>query len=72
MSLHTPDDELRDSLVPVNDRWKVAEVLDAAREYADTTGRRTFIVRRDGPNGEFLATPKNDDELAENAGAGDD
>ena len=35
MSLHAPDDELRDTLVPVNNRWKVAEVLDAARYYAD-------------------------------------
>ena len=35
MSLHAPDDELRDKLVPVNTRWKVAEVLDAARAYAD-------------------------------------
>lgn len=43
MSLHTPDDELRDTLVPVNLRWKVAEVLDAARSYADRTGRRVSI-----------------------------
>ncbi|MEO7193983.1 MAG: 23S rRNA (adenine(2503)-C(2))-methyltransferase RlmN [Pseudonocardiaceae bacterium] len=43
VSLHTPDDELRDTLVPVNRRWKVAEVLDAARYYADTTGRRVSI-----------------------------
>src|SRR5207237_2347650 len=43
VSLHTPDDELRDTLVPVNRRWKVAEVLDAARHYADTTGRRVSI-----------------------------
>ena len=43
LSLHTPDDELRDTLVPVNNRWKVAEVLDAARYYADVTGRRVSI-----------------------------
>ncbi|MGV0992673.1 MAG: 23S rRNA (adenine(2503)-C(2))-methyltransferase RlmN [Mycobacterium sp.] len=43
VSLHTPDDELRDTLVPVNDRWKVGEVLDAARYYADVTGRRVSI-----------------------------
>jgi 23S rRNA (adenine2503-C2)-methyltransferase len=43
VSLHTPDDELRDTLVPVNNRWKVAEVLDAARRYAQTTGRRVSI-----------------------------
>jgi 23S rRNA (adenine2503-C2)-methyltransferase len=43
VSLHTPDDELRDTLVPVNTRWKVAEVLDAARGYAEKTGRRVSI-----------------------------
>lgn len=43
VSLHTPDDELRDTLVPVNNRWPVAEVLEAARYYADKTGRRVSI-----------------------------
>jgi 23S rRNA (adenine2503-C2)-methyltransferase len=43
LSLHTPDDALRDTLVPVNNRWKVSEVLDAARYYADVTGRRVSI-----------------------------
>ncbi|MCP2260784.1 23S rRNA m(2)A-2503 methyltransferase [Streptoalloteichus tenebrarius] len=43
VSLHTPDDELRDTLVPVNTRWKVREVLEAARHYADRTGRRVSI-----------------------------
>lgn len=43
VSLHTPDDELRDTLVPVNTRWPVAEVLDAAWYFADTTGRRVSI-----------------------------
>ncbi|MER7077783.1 23S rRNA m(2)A-2503 methyltransferase [Saccharopolyspora kobensis] len=43
VSLHTPDDELRDTLVPVNNRWNVAEVLEAARGYADHTGRRVSI-----------------------------
>jgi 23S rRNA (adenine2503-C2)-methyltransferase len=43
VSLHAPDDELRDELVPVNRRWKVAEVLDAAWGYAATTGRRVSI-----------------------------
>ena len=38
VSLHTPDDELRDTLVPVNNRWKVDEVLAAARRYAQATG----------------------------------
>ena len=43
VSLHTPDDELRDTLVPVNNRWKVDEVLAAARRYAQATGRRVSI-----------------------------
>ncbi len=43
VSLHTPDDELRDTLVPVNDRWKIDDVLRAARGYADATGRRVSI-----------------------------
>ncbi len=43
VSLHTPDDELRDTLVPVNNRWPVDEVLGAARYYADVTGRRVSI-----------------------------
>ncbi|MQA17479.1 MAG: hypothetical protein GEV09_26300, partial [Pseudonocardiaceae bacterium] len=43
VSLHAPDDELRDELVPVNQRWPVAEVLDAAWAYADHTGRRVSI-----------------------------
>ncbi len=43
LSLHAPDDELRDELVPVNTRWKVAEAVGAAAEYAATTGRRVSI-----------------------------
>jgi 23S rRNA (adenine2503-C2)-methyltransferase len=43
VSLHAPDDELRDTLVPVNTRWNVREVLDAAWAYADRTGRRISI-----------------------------
>jgi len=43
LSLHAPDDELRDTLVPVNNRWKVSEALDAARYYAEVTGRRVSI-----------------------------
>jgi 23S rRNA (adenine2503-C2)-methyltransferase len=43
VSLHAPDDELRDTLVPINTRWRVAEVLDAAWGYAARTGRRVSI-----------------------------
>jgi 23S rRNA (adenine2503-C2)-methyltransferase len=43
VSLHAPDDDLRDTLVPVNTRWPVAEVLDAAWGYAAATRRRVSI-----------------------------
>src|SRR5688572_6713152 len=43
LSLHAPDDRLRDELIPVNSRWKVDEALDAARDYFDKTGRRVSI-----------------------------
>ncbi|GLJ80688.1 23S rRNA (adenine(2503)-C(2))-methyltransferase RlmN [Microbacterium imperiale] len=43
LSLHAPDDQLRDELIPVNSRWKVDEALDAAKAYFDETGRRVSI-----------------------------
>ena len=43
LSLHAPDDELRDELVPINTRWKVDEAIDAAHRYYETTGRRVSI-----------------------------
>jgi carboxyl-terminal processing protease len=46
-------------------------VTIVARENPDTMTHRTFIVRRDGPGGELLPTPKTDDELSETS-SGDD
>ena len=43
VSLHAPDDALRDELIPINSRWKVGELLDAAHDYFRTTGRRVSI-----------------------------
>lgn len=43
LSLHAPDDELRDEIVPINTRWKVGEAVDAAWEYAKRTRRRVSI-----------------------------
>src|SRR3954469_23288244 len=54
VSLHAPDDELRDTphaphhdprdpLVPINPRWKAGEVIDAADGYARRTGRRYSV-----------------------------
>jgi 23S rRNA (adenine2503-C2)-methyltransferase len=43
LSLHAADDELRDELVPINTRWKVAEAVEAAWDYARITRRRVSI-----------------------------
>ena len=43
LSLHAPDDELRNELVPINTRWSVDEALDAAHRYYEVTGRRVSI-----------------------------
>src|SRR3954447_12515183 len=40
VSLHAADDRLREELVPLNRRYPIADVLDAARRYADRKGRR--------------------------------
>jgi carboxyl-terminal processing protease len=41
-----------------------------ARENPDTTSRKVFIIRKDGPSGELLSSPKTEDDLAENAAGG--
>ena len=43
LSLHAPDDGLRDEMIPVNTRWKADEAIDAAYDYYVTTGRRVSI-----------------------------
>ena len=43
LSLHAPDDELRNELVPINTRWSVHEAVGAAWEYAKKTKRRVSI-----------------------------
>ena len=43
LSLHAPDDELRNELVPINTRFSVEETVEAAFEYARKTRRRVSI-----------------------------
>jgi 23S rRNA (adenine2503-C2)-methyltransferase len=43
LSLHAPDDELRNELVPINTRFSVAETVEAAWDYAARTKRRVSI-----------------------------
>ncbi|OQY26277.1 MAG: 23S rRNA (adenine(2503)-C(2))-methyltransferase, partial [Anaerolineaceae bacterium 4572_5.1] len=40
ISLHAADDELRSSMLPINDKYPIREVLNACREYAKITSRR--------------------------------
>ena len=40
VSLHAPNDELRSRLVPINERWPIAELLAACDRYTAKTGRR--------------------------------
>lgn len=40
LSLHAPNDKIRSSMMPVNDKWGVDEAIDACKNYAEKTGRR--------------------------------
>jgi 23S rRNA (adenine2503-C2)-methyltransferase len=62
LSLHAPDDELRNTLVPVNQRWPVSETVAAALRYARRTGRRMSVeyalindINDDAPRADALA-----------------
>ena len=56
---------------PVPLRPGVNVITVVARENNDTVGRRTLIIRRDGPNGEILQTPKTDEDVEQGGGADD-
>jgi 23S rRNA (adenine2503-C2)-methyltransferase len=40
VSLHAPNDELRNQLVPVNQHYSLADLMSVVREYGQKTGRR--------------------------------
>ena len=40
ISLHAPDDETRSAIMPINNRYGVAELLDTCRAYFARTGRK--------------------------------
>jgi 23S rRNA (adenine2503-C2)-methyltransferase len=40
VSLHAPNDDLRDQLIPINKKYPIADLLFACREYIQKTGRR--------------------------------
>ena len=43
LSLHAADPRLRSELMPVNDRYPLADVLAECRRYAELRGRRVFV-----------------------------
>jgi 23S rRNA (adenine2503-C2)-methyltransferase len=43
LSLHAPDDELRSRLMPVNDRYPLADVLAACSRYHERRRRKVFV-----------------------------
>jgi len=51
-----------DAQIPL--RPGVNAISVVARENPDTIGRKTVIVRRDGPQGELLQTPKTEEDAA--------
>lgn len=40
ISLHAPDDNIRSSMMPVNKKWNIAELIAACKEYSEKTSRR--------------------------------
>ncbi len=44
ISLHAPNDELRDQLVPINRKYPIAELLDACRHYLGGLGERRSLT----------------------------
>ena len=40
ISLHAATDQERSQLIPVNNRWKIADLMEACRYYVEKTGRR--------------------------------
>jgi 23S rRNA (adenine2503-C2)-methyltransferase len=43
LSLHAPDDELRSRIMPVNERYPIADVVAECRRHAESTRRRVFV-----------------------------
>lgn len=40
VSLHSPNDTIRNTMMPINKKWNVSELLKACKYYSDTTNKR--------------------------------
>jgi 23S rRNA (adenine2503-C2)-methyltransferase len=63
VSLHATTDEERSALIPVNQRWPLADLLGTCRSYSDSTGKKVLIgwTLIDGRND----TPKHARQVAD-------
>jgi 23S rRNA (adenine2503-C2)-methyltransferase len=43
VSLHAPTDEIRSSIMPINRRYPIAELMAACRRYVEKTNRKVFF-----------------------------
>ena len=43
LSLHAPEDALRSKIMPVNERYPIAEVLEACQAYYARRRRKVFV-----------------------------
>lgn len=71
ISLHAPTDELRSTIMPINNKYKIAEVLTAADEFTNLHNRQLMIeyilLGRRGENGEtvlYNCTPEYAEKLS--------
>jgi len=62
ISLHAANDDVRSSIMPVNRKWKIGELMDAVRRYIAKTNRKVFFeyVMLEGVNDR----PQDAEELA--------
>ena len=65
ISLHAPTDELRSTIMPINNKYKISEVLTAADEFTNLHNRQLMIeyilLARRGENGDvelYNCTPE--------------
>ncbi|MBR6685126.1 MAG: 23S rRNA (adenine(2503)-C(2))-methyltransferase RlmN [Alphaproteobacteria bacterium] len=72
ISLHAPTDELRSTIMPINNKYKIAQVMEAAWRFTDLLNRQLMIeyilLGRKDENGEtvlYNATPQHADLLSD-------
>ena len=72
ISLHAPEDDLRVQIMPINNRYKIKEVLDSAFKFSDTHNRQLMVeyilLGKKAENGEielFNSTPEYAEKLSD-------